>query len=71
MFGQTAADNPLLWKQPNVIISHISGNTADYNDKAADLFIENLERYLAGKALLNVVDLARILEPAQRSVPSA
>lgn len=53
------ADNP-LWKQPNLIISpHIAGNTEDYNAKAADLFIENLKRFLARKDLLNVVDRTR------------
>lgn len=50
------ADSP-LWKQPNLIISpHISGNTRDYNQKAADLFIENLQRYLDGRKLFNIVD---------------
>ena len=52
-------DNP-LWKQPNLIISpHIAGNTDDYNDKAARLFIENLKRYIARKDLLNLVDRTR------------
>jgi phosphoglycerate dehydrogenase-like enzyme len=50
------ADSP-LWKQYNLIISpHISGNTGDYNEKAVELFLENLRRYLAHKDLLNVVD---------------
>lgn len=50
-------DSP-LWKQPNLIISpHISGNTADYNEKAAALFIENLQRYIMRKELLNIVDM--------------
>jgi phosphoglycerate dehydrogenase-like enzyme len=53
------ADSP-LWKLPNLIISpHIAGNTADYNEKAAALFIENLQRYLARKDLLNLVDRTR------------
>ena len=53
------ADSP-LWKLPSLIISpHISGNTADYNDKAAALFVENLRRYLARKDLLNLVDRTR------------
>lgn len=52
-------DNP-LWKQPNLIISpHIAGNTDDYNDKAARLFVENLRRYIARKDLLNLVDRTR------------
>jgi phosphoglycerate dehydrogenase-like enzyme len=53
------ADSP-LWKQPNLIISpHVSGNTGDYNEKAAAMFIENLKRYLKNQKLLNLVDLAR------------
>jgi phosphoglycerate dehydrogenase-like enzyme len=45
---------------PNVILTpHISGNTAAYNDRATDLFAENLRRYLAGEPLLNLVDKQR------------
>jgi phosphoglycerate dehydrogenase-like enzyme len=47
------ADSP-LWKLPNVILTpHISGNTPFYDERAINLFIENLRRYLAGEALLN------------------
>ena len=43
-----------LWNLENVIISpHISGNAASYHHKAADLFAENLQRYLDGEPLLN------------------
>ncbi|MGB7341382.1 MAG: D-2-hydroxyacid dehydrogenase [Phototrophicaceae bacterium] len=43
-----------LWQLNNVIISpHVSGNADDYNAKAADLFIANLERYLERKPLYN------------------
>jgi phosphoglycerate dehydrogenase-like enzyme len=43
-----------LWKMPNVIISpHISGNTPFYDERAVDLFAENLRRYLTGEQLLN------------------
>jgi phosphoglycerate dehydrogenase-like enzyme len=53
------ADNP-LWKLPNLIISpHVAGNSADYSEKAAQLFIENLKRYIARKDLLNLVDRTR------------
>jgi phosphoglycerate dehydrogenase-like enzyme len=46
-----------LWKLENVIISpHIGGNTDHYAASAAEVFIENLERYLANKDLLNRVD---------------
>ena len=47
------ADNP-LWKLPNVIISpHISGNTPHYDERAIELFAENLNRYIAGLPLYN------------------
>lgn len=58
-FEPLPEDSP-FWKQPNLIISpHIAGNTRDYNDKAARLFVENLKRYLARKDLLNLVDRTR------------
>ncbi len=53
------ATNP-LWGLPNVIISpHISGNTTRYHEMAADVFAENLERYLEKRELLNLVDIQR------------
>ena len=53
------ADNP-LWDMPNVIISpHVAGLSPHYLDRALDLFIVNLERYLAGEEVLNKVDLER------------
>lgn len=43
-----------LWKLDNVILSpHISGNAANYHEKAAALFIENLRRYQEKRPLLN------------------
>ena len=46
-----------LWQLPGVIISpHISGASALYNERAMDLFKENLERYLAGLPLYNLFD---------------
>lgn len=50
----------LLWKLPNVILTpHISGNTVHYNERAIDLFIENLQRYLNSLPLYNLIDLER------------
>jgi phosphoglycerate dehydrogenase-like enzyme len=50
------SDSP-LWSLDNLIISpHVSGFTPHYNDRATDLFAENLRRYLAGDSLLNLVD---------------
>ena len=52
-------DNP-LWKLPNVILTpHIAGFSQEYNSRAVDLFVTNLQRYLDGKQLLNLIDLQR------------
>ncbi len=46
-----------LWAMDNVIITpHTSGFTPHYDERAVDLFVTNLNRYLAGEALLNVVN---------------
>lgn len=50
----------LLWEAPNVILTaHVSGATPKYNDRATDIFVENLWRYLHGEQLLNVYDKER------------
>ncbi len=47
------AESP-LWKMPNVLLTpHISGNTAFYDERAVELFAENLDRYLSGLPLYN------------------
>lgn len=49
-----------LWKLDNVLISpHIAGNTSRYHDLAVEIFVENLDRYLANKDLINRVDRKR------------
>jgi phosphoglycerate dehydrogenase-like enzyme len=46
-----------LWGMKNVIVSpHMSGNMDDYIERATDLFVRNLGRYLEGKRMLTVVD---------------
>jgi phosphoglycerate dehydrogenase-like enzyme len=46
-----------LWALPNVILTpHISGFTPVYEQRAVDIFCENLRRYIAGQPLLNLVD---------------
>ena len=46
-----------LWKLPNVLLTpHISGNSLFYDQRAVALFADNLNRYLAGSPLLNLVD---------------
>jgi phosphoglycerate dehydrogenase-like enzyme len=50
------SDSP-LYNLENVILSpHVSGFTPRYDERASDLFIENLRRYLTGELLLNWVD---------------
>jgi phosphoglycerate dehydrogenase-like enzyme len=46
-----------LWSLPNVIITpHVAGAGPRYFERALDLFSGNLERYLAGRPLRNLVD---------------
>ena len=46
-----------LWDLKNVIYSpHASGGMEGYMDKATDVFIDNLSRYLQGKKLNNLID---------------
>lgn len=53
------ADSP-LWSMENVLVTpHIAGLTPHYNDRATDLFEENLRRYLDGQPLLNQVDFEK------------
>ncbi len=59
------AEEPLpegspLWEAPGMIItSHCAGAFDGYMERAVPLFCENLRRYLAGRPLLNVVDVTR------------
>ncbi len=47
-----------LWTLPNVIVSpHNSGSSPRRVERVVDRFVENLQRFLAGAELLNVVDL--------------
>jgi phosphoglycerate dehydrogenase-like enzyme len=50
-----------LWDAPNLIITpHVlSDDIEEYIPRTLDIFFENVERYLAGKPLLNLVDLKR------------
>jgi phosphoglycerate dehydrogenase-like enzyme len=54
-----ASSSP-LWHQPNVIITpHISGGSPHYDERAIQLFSENLLRYLGGLTLYNLFDPKR------------
>jgi phosphoglycerate dehydrogenase-like enzyme len=53
-----ATDDP-LWDAPNVLISpHSSASGEGYMERAFDLFARNLERFVKGEPLVNVVDLS-------------
>jgi len=46
-----------LWDLDSVILSpHIAGGMEDYEARATDIFCDNLERYINGKRLRNVID---------------
>ncbi len=52
-------DSP-LYRTPNLWLTpHVSGFFDRYSDVASELFIENLRRWQAGNALLNVFDTSR------------
>jgi phosphoglycerate dehydrogenase-like enzyme len=52
------ADSP-LWKLPNVIITpHIAGFSPQYDERAAELFAQNLHRYMEELPLYNRLDLS-------------
>ncbi|HVP36590.1 MAG TPA: D-2-hydroxyacid dehydrogenase [Terriglobales bacterium] len=49
--------NSSLYDLENVIITpHIAGTMVDYFQKVAQIFKENLKRYLAGRTMVNLVD---------------
>jgi len=46
-----------LWGLPNVIVTpHVGGAMPNYLWRATELFMDNFERYLAGRPLRNLVD---------------
>ena len=50
------SDSP-LWSEPRLLMTaHIAGNSLLYEERATDLFLENLRRYVDGQDLLNVYD---------------
>ncbi len=50
------ADSP-FWSAPNTIITpHFGATTPLTYRRGADIFLDNLRRYVAGEALFNVVD---------------
>ena len=59
------AEEPLppgspFWRMPNVVVTpHIGGISAVYQNRAINMFAENLRRYLEGVALLNRFDIMK------------
>jgi phosphoglycerate dehydrogenase-like enzyme len=53
------AGHPLYALDTVIVSPHVSGFIASYDDKCADLFAENLRRFIAGAPLLNLVDRAK------------
>jgi len=50
---------------PNVIVSpHMAGDAAGWREGVVELFVRNLERYLTGRPLLNIVDKMRGYVPS-------
>jgi phosphoglycerate dehydrogenase-like enzyme len=50
-----------LWRMPNVLLTpHISGadDSSAFPARMGDLFVQNVERYLAGRSLLNFITAA-------------
>ncbi|NDK32692.1 D-2-hydroxyacid dehydrogenase [Nesterenkonia haasae] len=57
-----------LWELDNVMIAaHMSGDVHGWRDSLAELFIDNAQRWLDGRDLLNVVDKDKGYVPGKRS----
>ena len=52
-------DSPLWGLDKALISPHVAGFSPRYDERAATLFAQNLERYLAGRPLLNLVDKSK------------
>jgi phosphoglycerate dehydrogenase-like enzyme len=51
------SDHP-LWRHPRVLVSpHVSSVTDRYWEREAELLVDNVSRYVDGRALVNLVDL--------------
>jgi len=53
------AGHPFYALDDVVVSPHVSGFLPSYDDKCAELFAQNLRRYLAGEPVLNLVDRAK------------
>ncbi len=58
------ADSP-LWDMPNVIVSaHMSADVAGYQSEMVRIFLDNLQRFVEGRPLRNVVDITLGFAPS-------
>ena len=54
------APDPCLWSDPRVLLTpHVSAASDVSSHRGAELFVENLRRYVAGEPLENVIDWDR------------
>jgi len=53
------AGHPLYGLEQVILSPHVSGFLPSYDDRCAELFAENLRRWLTGAPLLNLVDRSR------------
>ena len=61
------AESP-LWRMPNVLVSpHRAGDHEGWESDVVALFVDNLERFVAGEPLRNVVDIELGYAPGGRS----
>ena len=50
---------------PGVVVSpHMSGDFAGWREAVVEVFVDNLDRYLSGRPLRNVVDKVRGYVPS-------
>ena len=50
-------DDSPMWDMPNVILSQHTSGSSPYNaERITSVFLDNLDRYLAGEPLVNVID---------------
>lgn len=49
-----------LWEMPNVIVTpHMAGSTRSHDERVSAILRENLQRYMEGKPLLNLIKSER------------
>jgi glyoxylate/hydroxypyruvate reductase A len=53
-------DDSPMWDLPNVIVSpHSASTVAAENRRIVDIFLENLQRFLDGRPMVNAFDRSR------------